>query len=178
MRTRSSGRSRGFSHVSTTLEAAAIMGWFVILVLGEKLVSDSTTARRAVEDTAEQSAVASSAAYCESNVVLTQSVGGVGPRGSVNVGAHGGLDISNLVSLLAGLGLGSQRTFQLFTLKLQSTTARAEQGDVHGAPQVGGATYDFYGERTRACQERPKDVPETSIDQYRKSIFNKNILGY
>ena len=42
-------RARGFSHVSTTLEAAAIMGWFALAVVSEKHLDDAVTARRASE---------------------------------------------------------------------------------------------------------------------------------
>src|SRR5215472_2347537 len=65
--TRSRGRrwrTRGFSHVATTIEAAAVMGWFVILILGEKYLSDATTARRAAENTAQQGVVESAMSYC------------------------------------------------------------------------------------------------------------------
>ncbi len=169
---------RGFSHITTTLEAAAVLGWFVIFILGEKLLSDSVTARRSVEDTAEQSSVAAAAQYCESQAVVASTIPGASPTGTTGVHSNGKLDIQNLLSLIAGLGIGSQRTMTLYTAPLQATTSRIGQGGVQGAAAVGGGSHTFYAERSLACQERPKDVSQTSIDQYRKSIFDINIAGF
>lgn len=171
-------RRRGFSHVSTTLEAAAVLGWLVVLVLGEKLINDAVTARRAVEDTAEQSSVAAAAAYCETNRTVGSTIPGTAAGGMTFAVTDGRLDIQNLLSLLTGLGIGAQRTMPLYTLPLRSSTSRAAQGEVHADPLVGGGTYAFQGERSLACQERAVDVPQNSIADYRKSIFDTNIAGF
>ncbi len=171
-------RQRGFSHVATTLEAAAVLGWLVVLVLGEKLINDAVTARRAVEDTAEQSSVAAAAGYCETNRTVASTIPGTAARGITVASPDGKLDIQNLLALLNGLGIGAQRTMTLYTMPLRSSTSRALQGDVHADPLVGGGSYTFRGERSFACQERAVDIPQTSIADYRKSIFDTNILGF
>ncbi len=181
-------RSRGFSHVSQTIEAAAIMGWFVILVLGEKYVSDATMARRRTEISVQESAVATAMGTCGGGGPLGGAGGLLGAAGAVlngggvgdvlnagsalldgdmpvsanvSIGNNGTMAVhmGSIPTLIAGLGLGSLRTLPNYFRPFQSTTARASaRGVVAGAP-LNFRSGDFEASRSLACLEPSLDTP-------------------
>jgi len=171
---------RGFSHVSMTLEAAAVMGWFVVLVLGEKYVGDATSARRAAEDSVEQSSVASAMSYCAGGGAGASAGSAAAPvQGSADVRQNGKLSISSVLSIIAGLGLGSQKSFPLYTEPFQGAFATASSGGVTPHRLVGEGTHTFSGNRNLACLEPPKAVsPIPDLLSYRSSIFDTTVRGY
>lgn len=169
---------RGFTHVSFVLEASAVLGWFAVLVLGERLVGDATTARRAVEVAAQQSSVVLSTSYCEGEAEPATTLAGYRPDANAGVEGRGAPDVGAVLSLARVLGIGSQPTFRVYTSEAQTASARATQGGIRGAKQVGDAAHTFEGQRSLACRERSADTPSTSIAKYRASIFDTNIKGF
>jgi len=172
-RYRSRTNERGVSHVSNVLECAMVMGWFAILVLGERAVSSATDARRYAETSAEQSATASSANQClpqMRNVRGAISIPSVIPNGIPPASAA--------VPMILALGLGQQRTFPnyvkplLNVLVTSSATADAVPGDVN----PGGK--QFEGLRDLGCSEKPLDLPMGSMDQYRQRLWQLHLQGY
>lgn len=164
-RRRSRVRARGVSHVSTVLEASAVMGWFVVLILGERAVSNAAAARRAAEQASQTSAATASASYCAA------PGGEASPETAVRVTlAPGGkLDIAGGLGALSGLGLGAQRTFAYYERPLANvqTSASSIAGD-----------RTFTAERALGCLERPLDAPRGSLALYRAPIWTTNLMGY
>lgn len=169
------GRSRGFSHVAMTLEAAAVMGWFVVLVLGEKYLGDAVSARRSAEDKVQQSSVQSAMSYCQGS---PSSAIQNGATGNVQVKPNGTLSISQIASIVMGLGLGKEKTWPNYIEPFQGSFSTASSGGVKPHELVGTGTHTFTGDRAMACLERSKDSPIPSIDQYRSSVFDTTIRGY
>jgi len=66
-------RQRGFSHISLTIEAAGVMGWFVMTILSQKYLNDAATSRRAAENAAEQGSVASASSFCQAEARRARS---------------------------------------------------------------------------------------------------------
>ncbi|WP_394847127.1 hypothetical protein LZC95_06615 [Pendulispora brunnea] len=170
-------RKRGFSHISMTLEAAAVMVWFVVLVLGEKYVGDATSARRQAEDSVQQSSIANAMSYCSGAGAATSAASG-GVPSSLQVRPQGNLSVSQIFAILALFGIGHERTYPVYTEPLRGTFANASVGGVTPHQLVGEGTHTFTGNRALACLERSKDTPVPSINQYRGSIFNTTIRGY
>lgn len=168
---------RGFSHVSTMLEISAVMGWFVVLVLGEKFVGDAVTARRAAEISAQESVSSSAMQYCGGSSPSPTSIG-QSVRSALDVAVNGTPDLSEIIGIVAGLGLEYQKTFSLYLDPLRESTAGAQSGTVTPHPLVGSGSYSFNVHRTMACLERSKDSPIPDIAEYRNSIFTTNIQGY
>ncbi|WP_394836792.1 hypothetical protein LVJ94_07775 [Pendulispora rubella] len=171
-------RKRGFSHVSMTLEAAAVMVWFVVLVLGEKYVGDATTARRRAEDSVQQSSIANAMSYCSGGAASAASSSAGGVPSSLQVRPQGNLNVSQIFAILALFGIGHERTYPVYTEPLRGTFANASSGGVTPHQLVGEGTHTFTGNRALACLERSKDSPIPSINQYRGSIFDTTIRGY
>lgn len=165
---------RGVSPVSTVLEAAMVMGWFAVLVLGERAVSSAADARRSAENAAEQSSTQSSAAYCAPAAVTlgaARAVPSVTPSGKPNV--------SIAISLISTLGgTAGARTWQyyvkaLVTVRVKSTaTASPTPGDNDPSDNT------FEAVRRQGCLEKPLDLPKGTMDAYRQVFWIKNLMGY
>ncbi|WP_394822992.1 hypothetical protein [Pendulispora albinea] len=169
-------RQRGFSHVSMTVEAAAVMAWFAVLVLGEKYVGDATSARRGAEDAVQQSSVQSAMNYCQGSANPSSAVQNL--QSNLSVRPNGKLPASQIVSLIAGMGIGSEKTFPIYLEPFTGAFATSSVGGVTPHRLVGQGTHTFTGDRSMACLERPKDSPLPSINLYRTSIFGTTIRGY
>jgi hypothetical protein len=159
------------------LEISAVMGWFVVLVLGEKFVGDAVTARRAAEISAQESVSSSAMSYCAGSSASPTSIGQA-VHSAIDVAVNGKPDLSQIIGIVAGLGLGSQKTFSLYLDPLQESTAGAQSAQVKPHPLVGQGTYRFDVQRTMACLERSKDSPIPDIAEYRNAIFTTDIQGY
>ena len=172
-RFRRRARSRGVSTVSTVLESAMVMGWFVGLILGEKQVSNATDARRKAETASEESATAGSANYCNPS---TPSANGA--QTSPSVEQAGKPDVASAISLVQGLGLGSERTFPNYTTPLKNVvvSSTATANPVEGKPSLDGK--QFQGQRQLGCLEKPLDVPKGTLDSYRQKLWTQNLQGY
>ena len=171
-RFRRRARARGVSTVSTVLESAMVMGWFVALILGEKQVSNATDARRKAETASEESATAGSANYC-----TPTSGSSTGAQTSPSVAQAGQPNVASAVSLVQGLGLGSERTFANYTTPMKNvavsstTTANPVEGKAADGKQ-------FQGQRQLGCLEKPLDVPKGTLDSYRSKLWSQNLQGY
>jgi len=158
-------RSRGMSNVSNVMESAMVIGWFVLLIIGEKQVSTAADARRASEDSSESTASKSAANYCQPQ---QETYNGAQVRPSTLPG--GMPNASAVISAIAGLGIGSERTFPNYIKPLQNIEALASTRT---------RTHDFVGQRELGCLERPLDTsPKGSMDQYRIKIWITNLQGY
>lgn len=173
MKRRSRARQRGFSNVGTILEGAMVMGWFVVLLLGEKGVSSAADARRSAEGAAEESAVKSSANYCSGE---SASVGKA--TASPNVMTQNTPQVSSAVGIIQALGLGQQRTFPNYTNPLKNVDVNAQSGADQVPGQVDPSSKTFEGERDLGCLEKPLDEPQGSMDQYRQKLWEQNLKGY
>ncbi len=170
---RSRARQRGFSSVGTILESAMVMGWFVVLLLGEKGVSNAADARRSAESAAEESATKSAANQCQpqgASVPKTQT--------SPSVIANGKPQVESAVALVQALGLGQQRTFPNYVKPLQNVLvqARSQADEVAGDVNPGGKSFE--GQRDLGCLEKPIDAPKGSMDEYRSKLWEQNLKGY
>lgn len=171
-RSRKRARARGVSTVSTVLESAMVMGWFVALILGEKQVSNATDARRKAETASEESATAGSANYCTPSSPSTN-----GAQTSPSVEQSGKPNVSSAVSLVQGLGLGSERTFANYTTPMKNVvvSSTSTANPVEGKP---ADDKQFQGQRQLGCLEKPLDVPKGTLDSYRQKLWNQNLQGY
>jgi hypothetical protein len=170
---------RGMSTLSLTLETASVMSWFVFMILGEKLVGDSASARRATETTTQQSARVSGASGCTGGEQgATSGSFSATPQSSVD--EIGTPDIGQLISLVEMLGFGSgqQATFQYFTNQFKQTTVTAQVDNVKAPILIGGNNLSFKAVAQSACREKTYDQIGTSITQYRNSVFTTNIQGW
>jgi hypothetical protein len=167
-------RQRGVSSVSNVLESAMVMGWFVVLVLGEKAVSNAADARRSAESAAEQSATKSSSSYCQ-----PQSANVGQARTSPSVVSNGvPPQVGAAVAIVQALGLGQQRTFPNYVKPLLNVLVKSTSS----AEQVGGdvnpAGKSFEGLRDLGCLEKPIDASKGSMEQYRQKLWDQNLKGY
>ncbi len=150
-----------------------VMGWFVVLLLGEKGVSNAADARRSAETAAAESASLSSANQCQ-----PLSASASGAQTSASVIANGTPQVGAAVAMVQALGLGQQRTFPNYLRPMQnvvvqaSSTANAVGGDVNPAGKT------FEGQRDLGCLEAPIDVPNGSMNQYRQRLWEQNLMGY
>lgn len=172
-RFRSRARSRGISHVSTVLESAMVMGWFVILLLGEKAVSSATDARREAETAAEESATKSAANMCSPQ---SASVGKA--RTSPSVISNGVPKVAAAIAMVQALGLGGQRTFPNYIKPLKNVLVQAQSTADQVPGQVNPAGKSFEGMRDLGCLEKPIDIPRGSMDEYRMRLWIQNLQGY
>jgi pyruvate/2-oxoglutarate dehydrogenase complex dihydrolipoamide acyltransferase (E2) component len=170
---RSRATQRGFSSVGTVLESAMVMGWFVVLLLGEKGVSSAADARRSAESAAEESATKSSANECQAQGA---SVGKASASPSVK--QNGKPQVESAVALVQALGLGQQRTFPNYVKPLQNVVVQASSSADEVAGDVNPANKTFEGSRDRGCLEKPIDAPKGSMDEYRSKLWEQNLKGY
>jgi hypothetical protein len=172
-RARARAGQRGISSVGTILESAMVMGWFVVLLLGEKGVSSATDARRSAESAAAESATKSSANQCQ-----PQSAGASGARTSPSVISNGKPQVESAVALVQALGLGQQRTFPNYVKPLQNVLVQSTSSAEEVPGDVNPAGKQFEGQRDLGCLERPIDLPNGSMDQYRAKLWEQNLRGY
>ena len=172
-RLRARASQRGFSSVGTILESAMVMGWFVVLLLGEKGVSSAADARRSAESAAEESATKSSANQCQ-----PQSASSRKARTSPSVISNGRPDVAAAVALIQALGLGQQRTFPNYLKPLQNVRVEATSSADEIAGDVNPAGKSFEGQRNLGCLEKPIDAPKGSMDEYRARLWQQNLQGY
>jgi hypothetical protein len=172
-RARARANQRGFSSVGTILESAMVMGWFVVLLLGEKGVSNAADARRSAESAASESATKSSANQCQ-----PQSANVGNARTSPSVIANGKPDVASAIALVQALGLGQQRTFPNYVKPLQNVLVQGTStaDEVPGQVNPGGKSFE--GQRDLGCLEKPIDTSQGSMDQYRAKLWEQNLKGY
>ncbi len=183
-RTRSA--RRGVTHVGAVLEAAMVMGWFVVMIVGEKSVSRANDARRSAENKAMQTASTSSGRYCKGGDAasggngLPQASGGNGlpqASGGPDVFDNGKPQAERALAAIAGLGIPRTQTFPYYTDPLKNVRIAAQsqaQGDANDRAK--GKT--FHGERQLGCVEKPLDKPKGTLDEYRQPLWQKNLQGY
>jgi hypothetical protein len=172
-RIRRRARQRGISHTSNVLEAAMVMGWFVVLLLGEKAVSNASDARRYAESAAEESAVKSSASYCQAQGANVATAQANASTLSQNVP-----DVASAIAMVQALGCGQQRTFPDYTNPLKNVTVKSQSSAESVAGDVNPAGKQFEGTRDLGCQEKPLDQPQGSMDEYREKMWIQNLMGY
>lgn len=175
-RFRRRGRRRGFSHVSTTLEAAAIMGWFAIAVIAEKKLDDAVTNRRAVENSAQDSAHAS-ASGCKTESI-DSAVGDAKPKARVQIKSDAKLGLEDAkLPQTQPLGFSHEQAFPATKspIKVANVVSKAKNEEADN----GG---DFIGERQVSCQESPPrenaSNAEQAIQPLRQKLWDKNLKGY
>ncbi|MBX3210470.1 MAG: pilus assembly protein [Labilithrix sp.] len=169
----SRARQRGVSTVGTVLESAMVMGWFVVLLLGEMSVSSAADARRSAENAAAQSATKSSANECR-----PQSVSVGKARTSPSVISNGQPQAQSAVALVQALGLGQQRTFPNYVKPLKNTLVQSTSSADEVPGDVNPAGKSFEGSRNLGCLEKPIDVPKGSMEEYRSKLWDQNLKGY
>ena len=172
-RFRARARQRGFSSVGTILESAMVMGWFVVLLLGETGVSSAADARRSAESAAEESATKSAANECK-----PQSASSGNARTSPSVIQNGRPQVASAVALVQALGLGQQRTFPNYIKPLQNVLVQSTSSAEEVPGDVNPAGKQFEGSRDLGCLEKPIDVPKGSMEQYRAKLWEQNLKGY
>jgi len=172
-RLRARARQRGISHTSNDLEAAMVMGWFCVLLLGEKAVSNAADARRYAESAAEESAVKSSASYCQAQSAQVATASANASTLSQNTP-----DVASAVGMIEALWLGQQRTFPDYTNPLKNVTVQSQSSAEAVPGDVNPAGKQFQGERDLGCQEKPLDQPKGSMDEYRQKMWQQNLEGY
>lgn len=150
-----------------------VMGWFVVLLLGEKGVSSAADARRSAEDAAAESATKSSANMCQPQ---SASVGKA--RTSPSVVNNGKPDVGSAVALVQALGLGQQRTFPNYILPLKNVLVQSSSSADEVAGNVNPSGKTFQGQRDLGCLEKPIDVSKGSMDEYRAKLWEQNLKGY
>ena len=164
---------RGITTVPTVLESAMVMGWFVVLLLGEKGVSNAADARRSAETAAEESATKSSANECQ-----PQSASAGQARTSPQVIQNGVPQVQSAVALVQALGLGQQRTFPNYTKPLKNVLVQGTSSADEVGGDVNPAGKTFEGSRDLGCIEKPIDTPMGSMNQYRQKLWEQNLRGY
>ena len=150
-----------------------VMGWFVVLLLGEKAVSAATDARREAETAAAESATKSSANQCQ-----PQSVNVGRARTSPSVISSGVPMVQAAIAMVQALGLGGQRTFANYIKPLQNIVVRASASAAEVSGDVNPAGRTFEGQRGLGCLEKPIDVPKGSMDEYRARLWVQHLQGY
>jgi hypothetical protein len=158
-------RSRGFSHVSTTLEAAAIMGWFAVAVISEKHLDDAVTARRASETSAQESAHGS-AASAKSQPV-ENAVGEARPQTSVSIGSSDKLGVNDQsLPSLNEIGWTKSKAFNSQQTPLKHAAANAK---TNGA---------FPAARQISCQDEAPSSTKPQIESFRSTLWDTHLKGY
>jgi hypothetical protein len=177
-RAKARARARGFTSVAHTFEASVILVWLAVLVVGERMVSDATTARRSVEKTTEQSVIVSAASYCEGTGVQDPGLGFEKPKASLDILSIGKLDVGKIIQILMTIGLGKQKTFDVYTADVQLTHSDAQHDRIRTPSLFGGSDRGYAAQRSLACLERSLDTPQTSVSDYRKALWLRNIAGF
>lgn len=173
MKRRSRVGQRGVSAVSNVLESAMVMGWFVVLLLGEKAVSNATDARRYAETAADESASKSAANYCQGQGA---SVGKA--NASPSVVQNGKPQVQAAIAMVQALGLGQQRTFPNYVKPLLNVLVQSRSSADPVPGDVNPANKQFEGLRDLGCLEKPIDIPKGSMDEYRQKLWQQNLQGY
>lgn len=164
-RARRRARSGGFSHVSTTLEAAAILGWFALVVTAEKKLDDAVTSRRSVEDSATATAHAS-AGQCGAAPIATP-VGDVTPRPAVVISHEDRLGVPDLaLPAVETVGLTRQLTFRAQQTPLARANAVAREGT------------KFTAQRKVYCEDKAPATPIPPVAPERTMVWMRNVMGY
>lgn len=164
---------RGITTVPTVLESAMVMGWFVVLLLGEKGVSSAADARRSAETAAEESATRSSANECQ-----PESASAARARTSPQVIQNGVPQVQPAVAMVQALGLGQQRTFPSYVKPLKNVLVQGTSSAEGVAGDVNPAGKTFGGSRELGCLEKPIDTPMGSMNQYRQKLWEDHLRGY
>lgn len=166
-------RRRGFTISSVILELAMIAGWFVVLIVSEKALSDGVNARRSVEDSATASATQSSAAFCASTLAGIAQDPRL-PRPSLDVAIESGElpSVAKIFSMLMALGMGSHTSFAYYTLPSLRIRVDARVDDGHGNL--------FKANRGLGCLERSLALPSVAMEikMARLPMWLQNIMGY
>jgi hypothetical protein len=176
-------RARGFSHISMTMEAAGVMGWFVVLVLSEKYMNDASTSRRAAETSAQQSSVSSAMSNCQGGS-QPATAGSITAQTSTNMFSNGmpQLTPAQIPPILSVVGVSSLQTLPNYFKPFQGTQAQGTASPVTDkAPRNQTTSGQFTGVSNMACLEKPLDTPGApwpSIETARIQVFVKNIAGY
>lgn len=175
-RVRARSKQRGVTATSTVFEAALIMAWFAVLILGEVAVGRAADARRAAENAAETSAVGSGSRYC-----IPVSANGPNVRVNVSINTNNmPSQIQAALAIVAALGgVSGSRTWGYYIKPL----LRVAVGSQASADAVPGAEADpskrtFEAQRSQGCIERPLDLPKGTMDTYRNIMWVKNLMGY
>jgi hypothetical protein len=177
-------RARGFSHISLTIEAAGVMGWFVMTVLSEKYLNDATTSRRAAENAAEQASVSNASSFCQGGGAASNTLGNFEAHGSSDVFSNGmpQLTPAQIPSLISMVGISSLKTLPVYFQQFQgSKTSTTAQAVTSTAPHNQVTSGQFQGVRDLACLEKSLESPGApwlSIAEARQNVFTTNIQGY
>lgn len=158
-------RQRGFSHVSTTLEAAAIMGWFAVAIVSEKHLDDAVTSRRASETSAEESAHGSAAAGAAKPI--EESVGEARPRASVVMESADKLGVDDgAMPSLGALGVSPSAAFS------------SQRSPMKRAVATSRTNGSFHAERAIVAQEPAPSATAPQIAPLRSTLWNQHLKGY
>ena len=168
------GRQRGVSSVSNIMESAMVMGWFVVLLLGEMSVSSATDARRFAEDAAAESASKSAASYCQAQGAQIKTASAQGS--SIPNGTPPG--VAAAIAMVQALGLGNQPTFPNYIKPLLNILVKSRSSAEKVPGQVDPSGKTFEGLRDLGCLEKPLDRKEGSMEFYRQMLWQRNLQGY
>ena len=177
-------KKRGFSHIAMTLEAAGVMGWFVITVLSQKYLGDATTSRRTAENAAMQGSVASASSNCQGGGNAQSSLGSFSASGSASIFSNGmpQLTPAQIPSIISMIGVSSLQTLPVYFNQFQgSQTSTTAAAVTSMAPKNHVTSGQFQGVRNMACLEKPLDSPGApwiGIMPARQNVFTTNIQGY
>jgi len=164
--------------MSALCESAAFLAWWTWILVGQKHVADASAARRSVDYGASDAALVANASPCRQATVPRQrELARFTPSVTLRSFTEGTLEIGNLVSLVSAVAIGRQATFEVFSAPFANSVISAAIDQVDAPPLLGGETRSFGARRRVACIEPTKDRPETSIADYRKSVFSM-IQGY
>lgn len=177
-------RARGFSHISMTIEAAGVMGWFVMTVLSEKYLNDATTSRRTAENAAEQAAVSNASSFCQGGGSASNTLGKFSAQGGSSMFSNGmpQLTPAQIPSLLSMVGVTSLQTLPVYFKQFQGTQSKTTAAAVTStAPHNQVTSGTFEGVRNMECLEKSLDSPGApwiGIATARQNVFTTNIQGY
>lgn len=182
MKIRKNGQ-RGFSHVSTMLETAAIVGWFAVVLAGEKRLDSAVTARRAVEIGAQDSASVS-AARCQSFPV-TPALGDVSASAKVNVASVDRLGLETAaLPFVPSMAVSYPEAFHAQQTPLRHTASSALNARLQAEDGPDGTADDVLhrvsATRQLSCQDIPQATPtaDEPIRRLRSAIWERNLRGY
>lgn len=164
--------------VAALLESAAFMAWWTWILLGQKHVADATAARRSVDYGATDAALVGNASACnQASAPEPRALAHYTPDVGVQGFTQGKLEIGSLISLVSAVAIGKQPSFEIFLQPFGKTTTSATVGEVEAPALLGGGSETFAARRRTACIEPTRDQPQTSVADYRKSVFSL-IQGY
>jgi hypothetical protein len=178
-RSKARGRSAGLTPVANVLEGALSIGFFVVLIIGEKALSTGIGARRDVEDAADESATLSGAAYCETNSP-SDTRASIDP--STVTSSHPNTQAAT--SFVSAIGIGQEKPFSYYTDQMQHVVVTGrEAASLRVRPNAGTTEATYRANRSLGCAERPKDKPCSgdkcgSEDDYRTHYWTTKVMGY